>query len=117
MAYPTHPTITFHQSSPGLKRKFRVKETQFGDGYRQRVVDGINSVEDSWQLSLDKTFKSEAKTLKDFLVSRAGLPFWWTPPRETSASLWTCDITDVSELGDNHETVSVTYDRWFGADE
>lgn len=117
MPYPTHPDITFHQSSPGLSRNYRTKKTQMGDGYQQRVVDGINTVEDEWTLELDKTFKTEAKTLRDFLDGRKGLPFYWTPPRETAPTLWVCDNYKGSQFTDNSETASVVYARWFGADD
>lgn len=116
MTYPSHPEVQFTQDSGGLTKKYSVKESEF-QGYRQRVITGINTEMDVWTLSLEKAGLANAKILHDFLDARAGLPFYWTAPRETSPKLWTTDERSVSELGATYESASVTYTRWFGADD
>ena len=81
------------------------------------MQSGVNVQEDSWKLSLKKARLEDTKTLKDFLDGRAGLPFYWTPPRETLPKLWTCDGKGVNEMTSQAETVQVTYDQWFGGDD
>ena len=116
MTYPTHPDIQFTQDSGGQTKKYMVKESEF-QGYRQRVITGINNEMDVWNLSLDKASLSNTKLLHDFLDERGGLPFYWTAPRETTPKLWTTDERSVASLGATYETAAVTYTRWFGADD
>lgn len=116
MTFPTHPDIQFTQDSGGQDMKYMTKEMQFA-GYRQRVVVGTNNLMEVWNLSCTDIGLANAKILADFLDGRAGLPFYWTPPRQTSPKLFTTDERSVSTLRATHETATVVYTRWFGADD
>lgn len=59
----------------------KVKAIQFGDGYEQRIQDGINNV----LLEIDFAFESrgiaEATAILHFLYTRQGVePFMYSPP-------------------------------------
>ena len=116
MTFPTHPDIQFTQDSGGQKMEYQFKETMFA-GYRQRAVTGTNTNQESWELSCKDLKLADAKTLADFLDGRSGLPFYWTPPRQTKPLLFTTDGRAASALRATHETVTLTYKRWFGADD
>jgi len=53
---------------------------QFSDGYKQRIVDGINPDIDRQRLKIIVTNDSDANSLDSFLKARAVDPLVWTPP-------------------------------------
>lgn len=101
-ALPT--TINPNYNTSSKQYTARVLETQFGDGYRQRVADGINCIQREYTLEWIGT-NSDIDELVAHFVERAGYQsFTWTPPDESSMK-WTCqkwvrtDLgTDVSQL-------------------
>ncbi len=116
MTFPTHPAIEFTQDSGGREVNYRTKEMEFA-GYRQRTVVGTNNKQEVWKLSCTDLSLSTVKLLADFLDGRNGLPFYWTPPRQTTPLLFTTDKLSVSSLRATHESLGVTYTQWFGADD
>lgn len=62
-------------------RKPRVLATKFGDGYEQRVGDGINTNPRDWSLSFEGRKVDEADSIEAFLIARGGFEsFDWTDP-------------------------------------
>lgn len=60
----------------------RVLIAQFGDGYDQRIPDGINHQRRNWSLRWGPITPAAADYIENFLLARgAHQPFWWTPPR------------------------------------
>lgn len=55
------------QSSP------RVLTAKFGDGYEQRIVDGINNLEESYSLNFKTRTKEEIDDIVVFLDTKAGV--------------------------------------------
>lgn len=97
-----------------LTSEFRVKKAQFGDGYAQRVADGINSTVRSWSVSFTDT-AANIDTIQDFLDNEAGVTaFTWTPP-VGSSGLWLCDSYSRSIVEYDHETLTATFTEIFGA--
>jgi len=116
MTFPTHPDIQFTQDSGGEEVNYQFKEMQFA-GYRQRAITGTNNIQNVWNLSCTDMSLEDSRTLREFLDERQGLPFYWTPPRQTTPLLFTTDKRSLSSLRGTHESASVTYTRWFGADD
>jgi phage-related protein len=66
-----------------LKRasKPRILEARFGDGYGQRMRDGINQLDQSWSLSFNNRPITDIRLLQNFLESKGGVSaFTWIPP-------------------------------------
>ena len=64
-----------------VARKPKVLSTRFGDGYEQRVADGINTQPAHWSLEFDGRSKTEADAIEAFLLARAGAEsFDWVAP-------------------------------------
>jgi phage-related protein len=62
-----------------VARAPRVRIAAFGDGYDQRVADGINTNPEDWDVSFVRP-KSEIDTIETFLTTKAGVTsFTWTP--------------------------------------
>ena len=51
----------------------RVRIQKFGDGYEQRLVDGINNINESYSLSFTNRDKTEADDILAFFDTNAGV--------------------------------------------
>lgn len=108
---------TTHQISK--QTNARILETPFGDGYRQRAGDGINSITDEWSLSWIVN-STDTDTLTDFFEARGGYEsFDWTPSGESVSKKWTCKTwtktpTEAKDIaGNNVWNVSATLRQEF----
>jgi len=62
-------------------KTFAVLEAGYGDGYTQRVQDGINNASRKWNITMADKYAYELDPPKAFLDARAGAAsFLWTPP-------------------------------------
>lgn len=67
-----------------LTAKPRVNEAGYGDGYTQRLADGINALGEEWQLTFSARTAAERDAILAFLKARNGTePFDWTSPSGT----------------------------------
>jgi phage-related protein len=68
----------------------RVIENTYGNGYRQAVGDGLNTMPESWATSFDDVSIADCETIDTFLRLQKGyLPFNWSPPdRAINKLLW-----------------------------
>lgn len=90
----------------------RVKEARFGDGYSQRIVDGINPLDTQWELTWQGRPVAQASEMMDFFEEKGGAEgFLWTPEGETKQYSVIC--TEWSRSYDSHitATVSATFVR------
>ena len=59
----------------------RVKKAQFGDGYQQRALDGINTKLEVWNLQFNNVSSVDAALIETFLELKAGVTtFTWDNP-------------------------------------
>lgn len=99
---------------PSGNNKFRRKVARFGEGYEQRVGDGLNNINRDWNV----TVRSDWATLDaigTFLEAHAdGTPFYWTPPGATAVQrLWTCDGYTFSPRSGTNGTLSAAFTECF----
>lgn len=98
----------------GLNAAFkpRVRTAQFGDGYQQRVPDGINTRQDVWNLNFSVRTDTETASILAFLEARAGSEaFDWTPPNESFAIRVVCREWNRTLDRPNQNTVTAKFDR------
>lgn len=63
------------------QKRPRVLRSQFGDGYQQRTVDGLNANPNRFPLTFQQRDQAEADAIMAFLDNAAGAAnFDWTPP-------------------------------------
>jgi phage-related protein len=76
------PTFTYQPDNMAqLTENPRVLRAQFGDGYMQRVGDGININPRKYQLSFNTRSTAEIAPIVAFLEAQNGIySFDWTPP-------------------------------------
>lgn len=109
---------TFPSIAPiyGMQKasKPNVRQTQFGDGYSQRLTVGLNQNPKVWSLTWDVA-DADGNTIEAFLDARAAdsASFTWTPPDETTAYQWIC--YDWSRLMPypNRATIQATFTQVF----
>lgn len=90
-------------------RKPRVKSIRFGDGYEQRVADGLNTNPEFWSLQFANRTKAEADAIEAFLVEQnAVLSFDWTPPDASTSLKFICrDWTRTIQKANLYTIVAV----------
>lgn len=92
--------------------KPRVRTATFGDGYEQRVGDGINTAMDKWTLTFAARTDDETSQILSFLNSRGGFDaFNWTPPTEASPIVVVCREWNKTLDRNNLNTVTATFER------
>lgn len=99
--------------SVNMTKAPRVRKSQFGDGYQQRVADGINTISRAWNLVF-KGNQSEIEAIESFFVTEGGITsFDWTPPTGSAgkfiAEEWNLTVADY-----NNWSISVTFNEVFG---
>jgi len=64
----------------GLSRSstHRVLTAKFGDGYEQRVLDGINTKNDQFSISFNNREAEDINLIAEYLDTKAGLSFDFT---------------------------------------
>tara|TARA_Y100000814_G_C12180447_1_gene351102 strand:+ start:155 stop:553 length:399 start_codon:yes stop_codon:yes gene_type:complete len=65
----------------------KVRTAKFGDGYEQRMVDGLNSIEESYSVNFNNRLKAESDDIIAFFNSKKGVTsFQFTYPDSNSSS-------------------------------
>lgn len=67
------------QDSPSGEFKHRIKEIEFGDGYKQVAGDGINPEMQTWPFAY-MGLKDEVMPIFKFIRQHTAKSFIWTPP-------------------------------------
>lgn len=89
----------------------RVRRNTFGDGYSQRSADGINTIDEKWSLSWTGT-TTQITELEDFFIAEGGVnSFYWTPKRESTQLLWTCNTWNRVYNSNGVDTITATLQR------
>lgn len=60
--------------------KPRVRVVEYGDGYSQRAVEGLNPISETWNLVFDIRSDADTDDILQFLADHVGLAFSWIPP-------------------------------------
>lgn len=110
---PTFNYLPDHGAEAAIRP--RVMVAPYGDGYEQRVVDGINSKPRTWRLSFANRPKAEATEIEAFLNARGGAEsFDWTPPHG-EVGKWLCREWSISATAPGIYSVSAEFVEIFGA--
>lgn len=110
MAVETFTWATQHGDAPDIT--YRVRTSQFGDGYKQEVADGPNNKVDSYPISITGPNK-KALEIMGFMDRHAGAKafLWRTPLGELG--LFTCKNPVPTPLGGGVFRITATFDRAF----
>lgn len=87
----------------------RVRKTQFGDGYEQRVRFGLNTNPKEWSLTFAERSDAERDAILAFLDARGGAEsFDWTAPRG-GAGKYVCEEWQVTLRACNFNTIQAKF--------
>jgi len=90
----------------------RARVASFGDGYQQRVADGINTQPATWRLTFNVQ-KSVADAIESFLEGKDGVQsFTWTPSGMSEVTV-KCSEWSRAITAPNTATVYATFEQVF----
>ena len=75
-------------SSIQVTRKVQEKTNDFGDGYCQDILDGLNPIRDEISCTWNGLKMDAFTTLDNFFRENAGKVFEWNPFKEATARKW-----------------------------
>jgi phage-related protein len=95
------------------EKEWRVRVAQFGDGYQQRMLDGINALNVRWNVTFSNRQKAVLIEMDNYLSSMKGSAFNFMDPAtevvyEVFCDQWTMSI-DVIRKRDPVTWNSVMY--------
>lgn len=92
----------------------RINRTQFGDGYEQRIVFGLNNNPKQWSLEFNLS-EEDADIVETFLNARASdaQSFTWTPPDSNISYKWVCDTWDRNMYDIDRSRITATFRQVF----
>lgn len=91
----------------------RVLSAKFGDGYEQRVLDGINNIEETYNISFNNRLKAEINTIADFLDAQPPASFSFYIGEDTVKVV--CDTYSISYGHDDVYSLSAQLRRVYEA--
>ena len=92
--------------------KPNVRTVQYGDGYSQRLVYGLNQNPKQWSLTWNVS-ETDSDTIEAFLDARGGAEsFDWAPPGESSAK-WICQQWSKTIPYVNRAQITATFIQVF----
>lgn len=81
MAFDGTSNSCWNPDTPIQERDtWRLQKAQFGDGYQQRTLDGINALDRTWQLTWHNRKESVLINMLDFLGNQKGSAFVFKDP-------------------------------------
>jgi phage-related protein len=101
------------ETKPTGTTTHRVKRSQFGDGYVQKVGIGLNGKATNWNITLDNS-QAVVVAAREFLDRHGGYKsFLWTPPSYPQPLLFTCETyVENPHLGDQSR-LTATFEQVF----
>lgn len=92
----------------------KLRKTQFGDGYEQRIRFGLNQNPKTWDLTWQNITEANSDTIEAFLDARAadGASFDWTPPGD-AAGKWVCETWQKTIPYTGRATITATFRQVF----
>jgi|TARA_B100000073_G_C23356568_1_gene421058 phage-related protein len=91
----------------------KVRIAQFGSGYSQRTVFGLNQNPKVYNLTFEVS-ETDADTIEDFLDARGGAErFNFTPPGEASSGKYICREWSKTIPYLNRATIQATFEQVF----
>lgn len=110
--YDSLGTATNFMVDRGVSRgnTFRVLKAEFGDGYSQRVGDGINLKNETYSVAFSNRQNTEIATLVEFLDAMAGALSFTFYINNDSVKV-TCDSYNIVYAREDVHTLTAEFTR------
>lgn len=93
------------------RRKPRALTAAYGDGYEQRVADGINVDLAVWDVTFQNRSGTDADAIEDFFELKAGVTaFTWTPAGGSEITV-VCRQWSRGFAETNKNTITATFEQ------
>lgn len=80
----------------GIKRRMKILEAEFGDGYSQPTPDGLNHMRKELSLQWDTLTSAQMLLIDGFFEDHRGTdPFYYQPAGTAAPIKWTCKEWDA----------------------
>ena len=90
----------------------RVRTAKFGDGYSQRVADGINIRDQKWSLTFKNRSLEDSEAIISFFEDKDSIEsFTWTPTGDNSTVQVLATNWKETYTSPISRTISVTFSR------
>ena len=97
MTLPTFTPPVNSDEKAVFEKNPNVLKANLGDGYVQRVVNGINPILRKQTLNWTNLTNAQAVTIDTFFSNQLGAhPFLWTPNGESTARVFVCSSWKLS---------------------
>ena len=83
-------------NTPSADIEPRLQTSQFGDGYAQRVIDGINPDKTTWNLTFDGKRDDEINAMNQYLKDLKGAQFGFLDPFTRQVVQVFCDKWSIA---------------------
>jgi phage-related protein len=108
----TLPNIRPDYANTTKSVKPRVIKNEFGDGYSQRIADGINSTLAEWSVGWTGRVKADIDTLEAFFEGLKGyIAFEWTPERESVEKKFICPEWTRTYIWDGNDSITAKFEE------
>ena len=92
----------------------KVRNVQFGDGYSQRLIYGLNQDAKVWDLTWEHISEADSDTIEAFLEARGGAEnFEWSPPDTDETYNWICQRWSKRLTASGLNSLSATFQQVF----
>lgn len=110
----TFPDIAISYGAQRVNQP-RTRVVQYGDGYEQRLLYGLNQNPKEWSLTWQYITEADADTIETFLNARAADSdsFDWTPPDEATSYKWVCPSWSKGIDYPTRRTITATFRQVF----
>lgn len=89
---------------------FRKKSVNFGDGYKQRSKEGINTIQESWNITFFNERKDEREVLEAILKLSQGVDaIEWKSPHSSVLQDWLVESYELQEFSDVYSEITCTF--------
>lgn len=100
-------------STQSLIARPRVLKAQFGDGYAQRMADGLNARVATYSVAFNHKANATAQAIAAFLDARGGHEwFYWTPVGGAQGK-YVCASWSVQPVTDKLTSVTAEFEQVF----
>lgn len=99
----------------GRDNELRLRAAQFGDGYAQRILDGINALNLRWSLIWENRENAVITAMEDYLIDRKGNSFLFLEQQTGTVHQVWCDSWNVSwNIRRRHFTAHISTPLYYG---
>lgn len=117
LVLPAAPTTAFNFAPDFVATKSyesQSRATNFGDGYKQRILFGLRPQKEEWRLSFDYRTNTERDLIRNYLRgAKAVTAFPWTDPISAEPIEVVCDEWNTRYNNFNNSSIQATFRRVF----